>query len=454
VPDDTSYSRSLTDEIVMKKKLFFLTLSVGLVPVISLAGNSPSDTTSSTDSTGQVVAPSANPNDTSVNTSSETPLGRWFELDAANFSVRYRNSFGTDGVHVFDDWQERSVLGGKFKFDKDGKYFVGFRASSGRYFNWSYANFSGLDYRQAATAAVAAMSPLQQATLYSALYADPQGATISSHLEAGGWGFYVRDLYASATPVKALTFEFGGIPIERGVGTEITTFDEDGYISGERMRVHDASHLFFDEIDVTGAYLGDVTTPNFFDRYDRLTQNNYRQFLVEKKLTNRVKASADYTWLGGTHTWREAVLTNVKEVRAVDSVRVELYQRTNSLQFPAFLATDGYGWAFTASKRFRKRVTLEGGYASIDQDYGVYALSGTYAAAAFPLNGDSFQVGNRFFGRANVKLASCVSLFGFYTHEINAHPVNDPLAFSWTTQNLNFGMQIDFKPLVKSAHLL
>jgi hypothetical protein len=438
----------------MKKNLFFLTLAVGLGPVIGLASDSPADTTSSTDSTAQVATPAADPNASAASSSAESPLARWFELDAANFSVRYRNSFATDGVHVFDDWQQRSLLGGKFKLDKDGKYFIGFRASSGRYFNWSYANFSGLDYKQASTAAVTAMSPLQQASVYAAYYADPQGATIVSHLEAGGWGFYVRDLYASATPIKALTFEFGGIPIERGVGTEITTFDEDGYISGERMRVHDASHLFFDEIDVTAAYLGDITTPNFFDRYDRLTQNNYRQFLVEKKLTNRVKASADYTWLGGTHTWREAILANVKEARADDSVRVELYQRTNSLQLPAFLATDGYGWAFTASKKFAKRFTLEGGYASIDQDYGVYSLSSTYASAAFSLNGDSFQVGNRFFGRANVKLANCVSLFGFYTHQINAHPVIDPLAFSWTTQNLNFGMQIDFKPLVKSAHLL
>jgi hypothetical protein len=62
------------------------------------------------------------------------------------------------------------------------------------------------------------MSPAQQESLYAALYADPQGASISSHLEAGGWGFYIRDLYASATPINALTFEFGGIPIERGHG--------------------------------------------------------------------------------------------------------------------------------------------------------------------------------------------------------------------------------------------
>ena len=437
----------------MMKNSLFLTLVLGLAPFVVVGADSPTDTTSSTDTTAAAPSPGPDSDGTVSSAPAEGPLSRWFELDAMNFSIRYRNSFDTDGVHIFDDAQQRSLLAGKFKLDKDGKYFIGFRASSGHYFNWSYANFAGTDYKDVVlNTAVTSMSLAREEVLLGAYYADPNGAAIVNHLDSRGWSFYIRDLYLSATPVKQLTLEFGAIPIEHGVGTEITTFDDDGYISGERLRVHDARHLYFDEIDFTAAYLGDINVPNFFDRYDRLTQNNYRQFMVQKRFKNRFRASMDYTWIGGTHTWREAVLSNIKETHALDSVRVELYQRTNGLQLPGYFATSGYGWAFTAGKRFHKRFSLEGGFASVDQDYGVYSLSSTYTAAGFGLNGDSFQVGNRYFARANVKLANYASLFGFYTHEINPHP--DPLHFSWTTQNLNFGMQVDFKPLVKAAHWL
>lgn len=303
--------------------------------------------------------------------SSETGLSRWFSLDAASFTIRYRNSFDTDGSRIFDDIQQRSLLAGKLKFDKDGKYFVGFRAESGRYFNWSFANFSGIGYGTAVTNAFYSQNPQRVNNTLQVLAADPQGAQVLNSLDANGWQFYVRDLYLSATPVKGVTVEFGGIPIERGMGSEITTYDEDGYISGERVRINYPDQLYLDQVEFTSAYLGDVFTPNFFDRYDRLTQSNYRQVLGEKHFGSRLQASADYTWLVGTHTFREALLAKTKESRILDSARVE--------------------------------------------------LPGT-------------------------------SLFGFYTHEINSKET--PLEYSFTRQNLNFGLQLDFKTMLERAHVL
>ena len=132
--------------------------------------------------------------------------------------------------------------------------------------------------------------------------------------------------------------------------------------------MQDPAHFGLDQIAFTSAYLGDVWTPNFFDRYDRLSQSNYRQILGEKKLGSRIKVSADYTWLIGTHTVREAALVKTKETRVLDTARLELYQRTNALQLPGFLAKSGNGWAFTGTKRVSKRMTLEGGWADVDQD--------------------------------------------------------------------------------------
>lgn len=382
----------------------------------------------------------------------EGPVSRWLELDALNFSIRYRNSFDTDGSHIFDDIQQRSLVSGKFKLDKQGKYFIGFRATSGRYFNWSYANFSGTNYETAVYAAVDHLALPRQYEIYTAAAADPNDASVTSHLAANGWQFYMRDLYLSATPVKGVTVEFGSIPIERGVASEITTFDEDGYIAGERVRVQYPHQLFLDQVEFTSAYLGDIFTPNFFDRYDRLTQSNYRQVMGEKHFGSRLKASFDYTWLAGTHTLHEAVLASTRESRVVDSARFELYQRTNALQMPGYLAAAGNGWAFTGTKHFAKRVTLDAGYADIDQDNGVYSGDSIVAAAGFSLNGDSYQIGKRFFGRANVKVLPGVSLFGFYTHQIDSKA--NPLVYTFTRQNLNFGLQLDFKAMLEKAHVL
>jgi hypothetical protein len=430
--------------------------SAGFIAILSLSlvqlARADSSSTATPDPTGSPQVASGDADSTTATKASSEELARWLTLDAMSFSLRYRNSFDTDGVHGFDDVQQKSIVSGKFKFDKDGKYFVGFRASSGRYFNWSYADISGLDYKQAASSAYAGYTPQRQALVLNAFYHDPLASQILANEAARGWEFYVRDLYLSATPIKAVTLEFGAIPIERGMGSEITTFDDDGYISGERIRVHAPEFLFFDQIAVTTAYLGDVFFPNFFDRYDRLSQWNYRQALLEKDFGSRFKASTDFTWLVGTRTMREAGLVHIPESVALDSVRVELYQRLNDSSLPGYQAKAADGYAITASRTFAKRYTLEGGYASIDDDYGVYSGDGTVAASGFALNGDAYQVGQRFFWRANVKLAPFASLFGFYTHEINTHP--DPAYLSLTRQNLYFGMTIDFKAMLKMGHVI
>ena len=390
--------------------------------------------------------------DTPTDVQKETPLSRWLEVDALSFTMRYRNSFDTNGQKVFDNIQQRTLASGKLKLDKEGKYFIGFRAASGRYFNWSFADFSGLDYKQAANTDFAHLNVQKYYANLTAYFADPNAALILRSEVARGWEFYIRDLYLSATPVTGMTLEFGAIPIERGVGSEITTYDEDGYMSGERIRLKYPNQIYLDQVEFTSSYVGDVFTPNFFDRYDRLTQSNYRQILGEKHFGSRLKVSTDYTWLVGTDTIREAALVKTSETKVLDSARVELYQRLNQVQLPGYLAKSGNGWAFTGTKHFGKRATIDAGYADIDFDDGVYSGSGTLAAFGFALNGDSYQVGKRFFGRANVSLLPGISVFGFYTHQIDSKAT--PLTYSYTRQNLNFGMQFDFKAMLERGHIL
>jgi hypothetical protein len=195
--------------------------------------------------------------------------------------------------------------------------------------------------------------------------------------------------------------------------------------------------------------MGDIFVPNFIERADRLGQSNYHQFMVGKKFGSRVKASVDYTWDKGTDTMREAFLVRVPETRIFDSARVEVYQRTNDVTFGGSRFDRGSGYAFTGSNAIHKKFLLEGGYASVDENYTAYTGSGVLGAVNFSLNGDAYGTGNRVFTRANYKFTPYFSIFGFYTHEVNTN------FYNWTRQGLNAGVVIDFKGLPSDKlHLL
>jgi hypothetical protein len=302
----------------------------------------------------------------------------------------------------------------------------------------------GGNFADKAAPSLAFFPPATAAKFFATIAKDTE--TVSAIQVTGatsrGWQFYPRQLYFSATPIDQLTFEYGGLGIERGAASEITTFDEDGYISGERLRVKDPRHLYFDQIAVTYGYLGDFFNPNFITRADRLGQSNYHQFLVEKHFGKRLRASADYTWTYGSHTMRESALVKVPEARVIEGARVELYQRLNDVSLQGFPYSSGSGFAFTGTKTLHKAFTLEGGYASIDQNYTVYSGSSFLSTVAYSLNGDTLGVGNRAFVRANYKLNPFVTLFGFYNHQVNTD------YYTVNRQGLNGGLTIDFKSVL------
>jgi len=346
-------------------------------------------------------------------------LERWVDVKNLEFSMRYRSTADANGYHFFDFGQQRSLVDGRFKFDPKGNYTVNVHASSGKYFNWAYSDVWGGSFGDRATASLAFLTPAEAAAAGAAIATDPFFWVIQAHLGSRGWGMSVRQLYGSATPIKQLTAEFGGLGIERGVNTEMTSYDDDGYMTGERIRFHDPKHVFFDQIAVTYGYLGDIYSPSIFDRGDRLKQSNYHQFLLEKKFARRVDASADYTWHLGTDTLREAVSANVPESRVIDPARVEAYQRVNDIALQGETFASGSGFGVTAEKKLLGKVKIEGGFASVDKNYPVYTGSRFMVAVGHPINGDQYAIGNRFFTRANFDVTPSFRIFGSYTHAVD-----------------------------------
>jgi len=96
-------------------------------------------------------------------------FSRWIDLTEMSESQRYRNSYDENGARLFADGQQRTVVSGHFKFDEQGRYFIGFRASSGRYFNWSYADYIGHDYLHYAGLSLNHFTPAEYTAFFNAV---------------------------------------------------------------------------------------------------------------------------------------------------------------------------------------------------------------------------------------------------------------------------------------------
>jgi len=375
---------------------------------------------------------------------------RWLNLTTFTHSERYRNQYSNVGYHYFEDGQERSVLAGKIKFDSGGKYAIGFRASTGRTFNWSYSDFAGEGFAarlKNPNDGNEILDPSQDPAIAAAAAADPVGVAEIQGIQSTGWQFYLRELYLSASPINHVTLEVGSFGLERGLSTEITTFDDDGYIAGERVRINDPKHLFVDELSATSAYFGDFYTPNLFQRGSSFTKSNYRQVAARKQLTPRIGISAEYNWISltvKTNTVREAIVVDTKESRIVDKVRLEVYERLNRVNLQGDDNRPRQGFALVGQKAIGK-LSGDFGVASIDRDYGLYGGSSFAQEVGFSFNGDNYNVGIRILSHLNFKITPAITAFGFYTRITGDQFANI------NRQGLNTGLTFDLKALANTS---
>lgn len=280
------------------------------------------------------------------------PLARWVEMQSFQLNARYRFIESSAGVVSSDSVQTAPAIKGRVKVDRGGRLSVHFNATSGGSFTSGWNN-TGLGM------------------------GDYDGA------------FSMKQLYVSVQPMSGVEIHAGGLAPARGQSTEITTYDNDGFLTGERVVVKRPRTLWFDEVSLTAGYLGDLSTPNVFRRFERMDDHNYYQALVAKKLPSGVAVSADVTKFDGAWTIRQGAVVPTPALVVVDTVRVELYQRVEP--------DTAQGLAVTVDKRTSSRLSLGGGFGSIDPAYG-------------GLNGDRFNRGSRVFATGAVVLSSDFTL--------------------------------------------
>ena len=282
---------------------------------------------------------------------------RWVDLQTVTALARFRYLETSQHVVTTRQVQDSVGLRARLKVDRRGRFSVTGAAGTGASFTSSWNN-TGI------------------------------GTGDAVHTMA------LKQLFLSAVPVDGVEVSYGGLAPARGESTEITSYDNDGYLVGERVSVRRPQALFFNEISGTAAFLGDLETTNVFRRLDRLDQVNYGQILVSRKATSWLTASADVTRASRASTVRAAASIAVHGPTAVDTIRYEQYARTGR---------DGaFGFAVTAEKTPLPRLTLGLGYADIDRLYG-------------GLNGDRYNRGRRVFGTSTVRVSRELSLLVFAT---------------------------------------
>lgn len=291
----------------------------------------------------------------------DPPLRRWFEIDFARLGMRYRVIENSSDVVTSNHLQHREQFRARFKFDARGRYAVHAGLFTGSAFTGSW-NATGIGTGSAS-------------------------ATLR-----------LKQLFAAATPVDGVQAQVGGLYVIRGEQTEVTSYDQDAFIMGERIQVTRPDDLWLDEIAFTVARLDDLNRPSVTHRWDGMGDPNYGQLLVRKAF-GPVRASTDLTVVEGARTLRAAVSIPLEPV----GLQLEGYRR--------FRDTPAGGFAVSIERAIGRTLTVGGGYATIDPDYG-------------HVNGDRFDIGRRVFTSAALDVTPWLALDLFVTRAIaNDFPV-------------------------------
>lgn len=296
---------------------------------------------------GRAQAPvNGSPPAATVSPSRAESVRRWLDISSFTVSTRYRYVHNQAVATSANQNQYQISANWKFKFDPKGRYSIAFGLRTGNNFIAGWNNT--------------------------------------------GWGtgspsgdIPLRQLYFDAKPIDGVEVQVGGLGFNLGENTEVTGYDYDGYVVGERVQITRPKKLYFDEISLTHGYVGDLLRPDVFHRLHRLGHSNYGQILIRKKLGKYTSVSADYTYQAGNDTLRQAVKFTLPKAKILDTVVFENYERIDP--HPA------YGFNLAGQKKINKYLTVVAGFARIDN--------------AMRLNGDRYPPGNHLYFNGTVRLS-------------------------------------------------
>jgi hypothetical protein len=298
---------------------------------------------------------------------SPPPIRRWFEIQTLTASFRYRFVESSGEEVTANQLQYREIFRARVNFDRARRYTMTFGGGSGNSFISAW------------------------------------NATGAGTGEFNFHDHYMKQLFGSAQPIDGLELQYGGMYVTRGETTEYTSYDEDGYLVGERVSVRRPKQLYLDEFTVTRAQIGPYTVPSLHDRWDGLTHPDYWQVLGTKRFNEFVAGSADFSTQAGADTVRAAVALRFKPAAPISALRYEQYYRLN--------AHPAGGFAVSVERPITKTVRVQGGFVTVDQYYNGW-------------NSDRIQRGTRVYALTTIPIVGALSAQLFVTQAFHAdYPV-------------------------------
>lgn len=212
--------------------------------------------------------------------------------------------------------------------------------------------------------------------------------------------FNVKQLFVSARPGRRLDIQAGSLYLLRGENTEITSYDNDAFIEGERVSWQPRTGAVT-RVAFTTGYIGDMAEPSAFDRLHRMDDWNYGQALVAWRMGERLSASADYTYEDGRDILREGITVRLPDsMKLLTSIKLDAYER---------VAPDHHvGFDAAVEMRPASPLAVTVGVESVDHAYG-------------PLNADRYLVGTHVYSLATYAISSELSAGWFLEEAIGRH---------------------------------
>lgn len=288
------------------------------------------------------------------------PLGRWLDAQAFTVATRYNYIEDAGDETVKNRLQTQVQIQGAFRFDAAGRYRMHAGLKTGDSFTSGW-NATGIGTGE------------------------------------GTARIYLRQLFVSAEPWNGIEAEYGSLYPERGRSTEITTYDNDGYVTAGRLNVRRPREVFFDGITVSVGYVGYTDTAFVFDRTGAFSRQNYWQVLASKRVLRGFELSTDYSELEDDGILRQGARWHVDQP-FVDTVRAEYGVRLRGGSHQTAFALSG--------EKQVTGVTVQIGYASVDAIFG-------------SLNGDAYVAGDRVFADGSFALPLDLTATWFVQKEIS-----------------------------------
>jgi hypothetical protein len=287
------------------------------------------------------------------------PLARWVDAQAVNLSTRYNYIGAASDNTLQNRWQTQVQIRGRFKFDEAGRYSMHAGLFTGDAFHSGW-NSTGVGTGE------------------------------------GTAKIYLKQLFVAAEPWHGIELQYGSMAPPRGQSTEVTTYDNDAYITAGRGTVRRPGEVFFDDITISVGYVGYFDTPFVFDRTGAFSKQNYWQVLASKQVITGLTVSTDYSVIDDDGMLRQGARWRVDQP-LVDTLAGE---------YGVSLRGGSHETAFVFSGEKRiAAVTVQAGYANVDPVFG-------------ELNGDPYRAGDRVFTIGSVALPLDLSVGWFAQKEI------------------------------------